>query len=80
MYPPHISSILLPVTSHLLTGLLLSPVLELPVFLQSRLLNANLDTVPAAPADRDSARAQNLPDIEIMPVSPPPPLPLTPLN
>lgn len=51
------------------TGLLLSPVLELPIFLQSRLLNKKHETVVAGPEDLDNTQTANIPDIEIMPVS-----------
>ncbi|EIW79544.1 alcohol oxidase [Coniophora puteana RWD-64-598 SS2] len=51
------------------TGLLLSPVLELPIFLQSRLLNGKYETAVTGSDDLDNSQAKNLPDIEIMPVS-----------
>ncbi|KIP07165.1 hypothetical protein PHLGIDRAFT_30130 [Phlebiopsis gigantea 11061_1 CR5-6] len=53
------------------TGLLLSPVLELPIFLQSRLLNKKHETVVAGPDDLDNTKTANIPDIEIMPVDVP---------
>ena len=51
------------------TGLLLSPVIELPIFLQSRLLNEKSETITNGPKDFDNSKAENIPDIEIMPVS-----------
>lgn len=51
------------------TGLLLAPVLELSIFLQSRLFDDKFRTVTASKADEDASLPQNLPDIEIMPVS-----------
>ena len=50
-------------------GLLLAPVLELSIFLQSRLFDDKFRTVTTSKADEDASLPQNLPDIEIMPVS-----------
>lgn len=50
-------------------GLLLGPVLELSVFVQTRLFDSNFRTVTPTPTDEDSSLPMNLPDIEIMPVS-----------
>ncbi|KAH7908249.1 hypothetical protein BJ138DRAFT_1116026 [Hygrophoropsis aurantiaca] len=50
------------------TGLLLAPVLELSIFLQSRLFDAKSRTViTCSTSDIDSQLPRNLPDIEIMP-------------
>ncbi|KAH7917272.1 alcohol oxidase [Leucogyrophana mollusca] len=52
------------------TGLLLAPVLELSIFLQSRLLHSgSRAVVTRSKADVDAALPGNLPDIEIMPIS-----------
>ena len=51
------------------TGLLLAPVLELSIFLQSRLFDDKFHTVITSKADEDAFSPQNVPDIEIMPVS-----------
>jgi hypothetical protein len=49
-------------------GLLLSPVLELSVFIQSRLLDEKFRVSSYSQHDLDSSIPQNRPDIEIMPV------------
>ena len=48
---------------------MLAPVLELSIFLQSRLFDDKFRTVTASKVDEDASLPQNLPDIEIMPVS-----------
>jgi len=50
------------------TGLLLSPVLELSIFIQSRLLDEKYRVVMQTEKDLDCTLPRNLPDIEIMPV------------
>ncbi|KAK7012866.1 pyranose dehydrogenase 2 [Favolaschia claudopus] len=50
-------------------GLLLSPVLELSVFVQSRLLDEKLKVTSFSKHDLDSTLPQNRPDIEIMPIA-----------
>lgn len=50
-------------------GLLLGPVLELSVFVQTRLFDSNFRTVTPTPTDEDSSLPMNLPDIEIMPIA-----------
>ncbi|KAF7356525.1 Pyranose dehydrogenase 2 [Mycena venus] len=50
-------------------GLLLSPVLELSVFVQSRLLNENFGVSSYSKHDLDSSISENRPDIEIMPIA-----------
>ncbi|KAJ7759242.1 GMC oxidoreductase [Mycena metata] len=49
-------------------GLLLSPVLELSVFIQSRLLDKEFNVSSYSEHDMDSSNPENRPDIEIMPV------------
>jgi hypothetical protein len=49
-------------------GLLLSPVLELSVFIQSRLLDEKFRVSSYSQYDLDSSISKNRPDIEIMPV------------
>lgn len=50
-------------------GLLLAPVLELSIFLQSRLLDSKYNIVTPSKRDIDAALPQNRPDVEVMPVS-----------
>lgn len=50
-------------------GLLISPVVELSIFLQSRLLDSKFSIVTPSKDDTDAALPQNRPDIELMPVS-----------
>lgn len=50
------------------TGLLLSPVLELFIFVQSRLLDSNLKISGYKKSDLDPTKPENRPDIEVMPV------------
>ncbi|KAJ6515062.1 GMC oxidoreductase, partial [Mycena vitilis] len=50
-------------------GLLLSPVLELSVFVQSRLLDDKLRVPSYSAQDMDGSKPENRPDFEIMPAS-----------
>lgn len=50
------------------TGWFLAPVLELSIFIQSRLLDEKYRVVMQTEKDLDGTLPQNLPDIEIMPV------------
>ncbi|KAL6304531.1 GMC oxidoreductase [Sparassis latifolia] len=50
-------------------GLLLCPVLELSIFLQSRLFAKGYRTVSQTKYDDDASLSINLPDIEIMPIA-----------
>ncbi|KAJ6576562.1 alcohol oxidase [Mycena vulgaris] len=50
-------------------GLLLSPVLELSVFVQSRLLDDKFTVSAYSKQDMDASIPQNRPDIEIMPIA-----------
>ncbi|KAF8216592.1 alcohol oxidase [Mycena galopus ATCC 62051] len=50
-------------------GLLLSPVLELAVFIQSRLLDEKFRVSAYSEYDLDSSIPENRPDIEIMPIA-----------
>ncbi|KAI0721777.1 GMC oxidoreductase [Fomitopsis betulina] len=51
------------------TGLLLAPVLELSIFLQSRLFNDDFRTTTTSKIDEDASLPQNIPDIEVMPIA-----------
>ena len=51
-------------------GLILGPVPEVLLFAKSDLLNDNTSKSNAFPRQSDSSNPDNLPDIEIMPVSP----------
>ncbi|GJJ10620.1 hypothetical protein Clacol_004847 [Clathrus columnatus] len=51
------------------TGIFLAPVLELAIFLQSRLLDETYRLGPFKREDLDASLPENRPDIEIMPIS-----------
>ncbi|KAH9950885.1 GMC oxidoreductase [Amylocystis lapponica] len=48
-------------------GLLLAPVLEVSIFVQSRLFDSDFRLVAAHKDDKDASLPMNLPDIEVMP-------------
>ncbi|KZT04394.1 GMC oxidoreductase [Laetiporus sulphureus 93-53] len=50
-------------------GILLAPVLELSIFLQSRLFDADFRTITPTKADEDASLPVNIPDIEVMPIA-----------